>query len=72
MKLNDLVKRYFRDAGVLTTALLKFCLLSLGVIIGLFIPDTARTATLIVCAVVFVVTYVPLMVKLYRVWKKRK
>jgi len=48
-----------RDWKMLT--LLKFCLFSIGIIVGLFLPKKYKKPALASAFVVFLVTYVPLM-----------
>ncbi len=51
--------------------MLKFCLLAIDVAIGMFVPDSARTIVLTVCTVVFLVTYIPLMKKLFDILRRK-
>lgn len=69
-RLFDIANQFCKESTWKTIAALKFCLLSLGMIVGLLLPDSAKTPVIIVCAVVFIATYIPLMVKLYKVWKR--
>ena len=70
-ELFDAADRYIRESDWKTIAVLKFCLISLGMIIGLFIKKEARKPVLIGAASVFIVTYVPLMVKFYRIFTEK-
>ena len=70
MKLFDAANQYCRESDWKTLAMLKFCLLSLGMAIGVLLPEEIKTAALAVCAVVFVVTYIPLMRKLIFLLKR--
>ena len=47
--------------------MLKFCLLSIGMIVGMLLPDRIVMPAMIICAIVFVLTYIPLMEKLIRI-----
>lgn len=42
-------------------AFLKLCLFSMGMIVGLFVPEKHKKQTLIPAFVVFLGTYIPLM-----------
>lgn len=69
MKLFETANRYCRESTWKTLAALKFCLFSLGVIVGVLLPQTWKVPVLIIFGIIFVVTYVPLMAKLFRLWK---
>ena len=62
--------QFCKESDWKTIAALKFCLLSLGVVIGMLLPQSARPAVIGICLVVFVVTYIPLMIKLFRIFKR--
>ena len=53
-------------------AMVKFCLCAIGVIIGVLLPDSARTCAIIFAGVIFVVTYVPLMIKFIKIIIKER
>ena len=48
-------------------AVLKLCLLSLGLLIGMEIPKRGRKETRIAAALLFAATYIPLMVRYLRI-----
>ena len=62
-KLFAIADRYIADSDWKVMAVLKFCLLAMGIIIGILLPEKARKAVLAVCIPVFVITYIPLMAK---------
>lgn len=62
--------QFCKESDWKTIAALKFCLLSLGVVIGMLLPQSTRPAVIDICLVVFVVTYIPLMAKLLRIFKR--
>ena len=66
-KLFTAADRYLQDSDWKTIAVLKFCLIALGMMLGMAVPRERRKPFLIGAAVVFVATYVPLMVKLVRI-----
>jgi hypothetical protein len=70
MKLLDAANLYLRESDWKTIAALKFCLLSLGVIAGMLLPQQQKLPIICVCAVVFLITYIPLMRKLFRILKR--
>ncbi|MFA7636360.1 MAG: hypothetical protein WCX81_01210 [Monoglobales bacterium] len=70
-KIFELADKYVKESNWTTMAMLKFCMLSIGVFAGVFIPDDYRKITLIVCVIVFVLTYIPLMAKLIKTAKKK-
>ena len=45
--------------------LIKFCLFSMGLLAGMVIPRKSRKPAGIAAAIVFVLTYVPLMAKFF-------
>ncbi len=48
-------------------AILKFCLLSLGLLAGMQIAEKCKKGVRIAASVVFVLTYIPLMTKYLRI-----
>ncbi len=48
-------------------AVLKFCLLSLGLMIGMEVPEEKKERIRSAAAFLFVVTYIPLMVRYLRI-----
>ena len=69
MKLFDKANRYCRESTWKTLAALKFCLFSIGIIVGVLLPDTCRTPVLVIFGVVLIATYIPLMAKFIRIWR---
>lgn len=69
MKLFDKANRYCRESTWKTLAALKFCLFSIGIIVGVLLPEACKTPVLVIFGVVFVVTYIPLMAKFIRIWR---
>lgn len=70
MKLFDTANQYVRESDWKTLAMLKFCLFSIGIIVGVLLPQSCRTAVLVIFGLVFLVTYIPLMKKFFRILKK--
>ena len=66
-KLFDCADRYLLHCTWKDLALLKFCLAAMGVLIGLQIPKKYRLSVSLGAGLVFLVTYVPLMSKFFRI-----
>ena len=69
MKLLDAANQYLKESDWKTLAAIKFCLFSMGVIVGLLLPQSAKWPVIAVFAVIFLVTYIPLMLKLFRIFR---
>ena len=67
-KVFDAANRYIETSDWKTIAVLKFCLISLGMMIGMAIDKKDRKPVLLGTLGVFAATYVPLMVKFYKVF----
>lgn len=63
-KLFALADRYLQQSDWKTMALLKFCLLGLGITVGALIPPKYKKTAVTVGLPLFFVTYLPLMAKL--------
>lgn len=59
--------RYLRVCTWKDMALLKFCLASMGTLVGLCVPQRRKAAARTAAGLVFAVTYVPLMIRFFRV-----
>ncbi len=70
MKLLELANKYVKKSNWKTLALLKICLFSLGVIIGIILPKKFRFLIVPFCMILFVITYVPLMIKFFNIYKE--
>ena len=53
--------RYLQDCDWRDMAVLKFCLLDLGLLLGLCVPARHKKKAAIAGGVVFALTYIPLM-----------
>ena len=67
-KLFEAANRYIETSDWKTIAVLKFCLLSLGMMIGMAINKEYRKPAFFGAIAVFTATYIPLMVKFYQVF----
>lgn len=65
--LFSIANEYLQQSDWKDLAMIKFCLFAVGVLIGLFVPTKAKKAALMTAICVFVVTYLPLMTKLFRI-----
>lgn len=69
-KLISMANQYVKESDWKLIAMLKMCLLSLGLMIGISMPKKHRDMVFTVCMPVFFITYIPMMVKLYRLVKE--
>ena len=63
MKLFDAANQYLKESDWKTLAAIKFCLFSMGVLMGTYIRRDAKQNVRIAAFFVFLATYIPLMVK---------
>lgn len=63
-KLGD---QYAAESTWKDFALVKFCLCAIGVMIGTMIPKKHKQTALRAAETVFLVTYIPLMTKVFRI-----
>ena len=68
MKLFEAANRYVETSDWKIIAVLKFCLISLGMMVGMMIKPEHKKPVFLSTLGVFGMTYVPLMVKFYRVF----
>ena len=66
-KLFEYANIYAKQSTWKDFALVKFCLCAIGVIIGVLLPESIRTYALIIAGMVFLITYIPLMVDFIKV-----
>ncbi len=66
-RLIDYATAYAKECSWKDFTLIKFCLCAIGIIIGVLLPKTVMKPTLIIAGAVFVITYIPLMVKFIKV-----
>lgn len=64
-KLIQIAERYIQTSDWKTFAVLKLCLLSLGIAMGMSVPETRRKHVFAGSIAVFVASYVPLMKKFF-------
>lgn len=68
-KFLEIGNRYAKNSTWIDFALVKFCLCSMGVIIGLQIPKKKRTEATEIAGSIFIATYIPLMAKVFMIIK---
>ena len=64
-KLFKAANRYIETSDWKIIAVLKFCLISLGIMIGMCIGKKHKKKVYAVAGIVFIITYIPLMLKFY-------
>ena len=58
---------FVRESDWKDLAVLKFCLLSLGLLAGMQIAERCKKGVRIAASIVFTLTYIPLMVKYLKI-----
>ena len=71
-KLFDAANRYIESSDWRIIAVLKFCLISLGMMIGMAIKKKNQKPVFFGALVVFTATYIPLMIKFFRVFSEKR
>ena len=71
-KLFEAANRYIETSDWKIIAVLKFCLISLGMILGMIIKPRHKKIVLTGALVTFFVTYIPLMYKFFRVFTEKQ
>lgn len=66
-KLFNYADRYLERCSWKDLAFVKFCLFSMGVLAGIRISEKNRKYAGVIAAVVFSVTYIPLMAKFFAI-----
>jgi len=69
-KLFVIANRYIENSDWKIIAVLKFCLISLGMLLGMLIREDHKKKVRPAAAGIFFLTYVPLMAKFYRTMKE--
>ena len=67
----DLGNQYVKESDWKDLALIKFCLCAIGVILGVNVAPKYKKTVTVVAALVFVVTYIPLMGKFFRIMRRK-
>ena len=64
--------QYVKESDWKDFALVKLCLCAIGVMIGLAVPKKKKKMPLLIAAIVFIATYIPLMTKFHRIVFRRE
>ena len=67
-KVFEAADRYVQTSDWKVIAVLKFCLISLGMMIGLLIGPERKKPVFLGALGVFIASYIPLMVKFFKVF----
>ena len=62
--LND-AKEYIQSMDVSDMTLVKLCVLALGILSGAAVSEKHKKAVVVVAVLIFIVTYIPVMVKFF-------
>ncbi len=71
-KLFDAANRYLETSDWKIIAVLKFCLIALGMMIGMLVKPEHKKAVFLGALGTFLITYIPLMLKFYRVFTEKE
>lgn len=71
-KLFEVADRYIGQSDWKTIAVLKFCLISLGLMVGISLRPEHKKPVFFGALGVFLASYTPLMVKFYRVFTQKE
>ena len=66
-RLFDAADRFCAQCTWKDFALVKFCLCAIGIIIGVLLPVSVKTTAFWLALIVFIITYILLMTKFFRV-----
>ncbi|MDD3204383.1 MAG: permease of phosphate ABC transporter [Lachnospiraceae bacterium] len=71
-KLISMANQYVKESDWKVIAAIKMCLLSLGVMFGMAVPKKNKNIVFTFCLPVFMITYVPLIMKLFKIAKENE
>ena len=71
-KLFKSANLYLKKSTWKDLALIKFCLLSVGIILGVCVPSKYKKPAVVAAAIVFVATYIPIMKKYIGILLRKK
>ncbi len=66
-KLLNYGNKFAKESTWKDFALIKLCVWAMGIIWGISIPKKAHKPVAFIAALVFVATYIPLMLKMFRI-----
>lgn len=67
MKLFKIADQYCKESTWKTLALVKFCLFSMGLMSGMKITEEKKKMFYALSGSIFIITYIPLMAKFFKV-----
>ncbi|MFI3249452.1 MAG: hypothetical protein R3Y07_00630 [Eubacteriales bacterium] len=70
--IDQLISDFGKTMTVVTVSLFKLCCISLGALIGMAIPRNWKQYLIPVCSLIFLVTYIPLMLNLLRSYQEKR
>lgn len=70
MKLFEAADQYCKEGNWRTIAILKICLLAIGVVLGMQVPENKRKVLVPVCGGIYVVTLVPILKKYFSILRR--
>ncbi len=62
-QITDTADAYMKDSDWTDLVLLKFCMVSFGVIVGVLMARKKRTPMLIISSIIFIATFIPIMIR---------
>ncbi len=68
--IKRLSNAFLKQSDWKTMMLIKPCLISFGIMIGIILPEGVRETVLIIALVIFLITYLPLLIKIVRIMRK--
>ena len=71
-KLFETANRYVETSDWKIIAVLKFCLIALGMMIGMLIRPEHKKSVFLGALSVFLVSYVPLMVRFFKMFSEKE
>ena len=71
-KLFDAADRYIKTSDWKIVAVLKFCLISLGMMAGIMVKPRSRKAVFFGATCVFLASYIPLMIRFCKIFREKE
>ena len=68
----DLGNRYIQESDWKDLALIKFCLFAMGLLVGTQVTERYKKPVIGASLGVFIATYIPLMLKLFKIMIKKE
>jgi hypothetical protein len=71
-KLFEVADRYIKTSDWKTISVFKFCLISLGVMLGMLVKPNDKKKVYGIVGATFLLTYIPLMTKFFKIYLDRE